>query len=677
VTTQRAYPEQSAQPEIAPNGKGPQTVSPPPLAVAKPLSRRAIVLTLFLVAAIAFLTPYVEFVLGGTQVGALAPSGNAILPFLILALLVNPVLKRLNRRWELPRRDLIGIYSVLLAGAVLTSCQFSGWIVPVATGPFYYATPENHWRKLLPLIPTWWRPGDYQDIRRFYDGPRTGEVVHWAVWWKPLLAWGPFVLIFYMTFLCVTVLLRKVWIEQERLSFPLVQLPLEMTGQNAGPLFFRNRLMWLGMLIPVLVHGLNGLHNLLPSLPSLPTREFFQADLYFTAPSWKAILPFTLDIYFCLIGFAYLASSDVPFSMWVFYLLFKASCVLGAALGWTPGGEDRSLDGGTFPYIESQHVGAMLAMVGLTLWTARTHLRAAIGKAFGRRPDVDDRDEPLSYRMAVCGVMLGFALLVFWCWLVGMPVWVATLTMLLSLLFVIGMHRMMAEGGVNFLWAAQNGTNYLLYGLGGASFLSAKSWLVLVCLPFFFWDFKGPVGPQSLDGFKLQREANLRARSLIGWMVAGMALAMLLSYWSVIYLVHSHGGGVALDFYRFVHVGQRPFTELTATQTTHSGSSLSKLTTIGLSALFTWFLGLMRLNFVWWRLHPVGYAASSMWAMYYMWFSLFLGATARWLLTRFGGLQLYRQARGFFLGLVLGDFLMLGVWLVVDMALGIRGYSIF
>jgi hypothetical protein len=664
------------RPELVDEPRREAGLASPAEAFPTGLPLRAVGIALLLVAAISFLTSYIEFVIYGTPLGSFAPPGNAILPLLLLALLLNPLLQRLNRRWSLPRRELIGIYVVLLATGTLASCQFAGWVVPVSTGPFYYATPENGWQKWFSLIPSWWRPNDYQDIRRFYEGPKMGEAIHWAVWWKPLLAWGPFVLVFYLTFLCLTILLRKAWIEHERLLFPLAQLPLEVTDESSGSLR-HSRLLWLGVLLPTLVHSLNGLHYILPSLPSIPLRDFLPTALYFTTHPWTALLPLRLDVHFCLIGFAFLAGGDVAWSMWIFYLLYKGECLLGTAFDWTPGGDDHSLAGGTFPFIEAQLAGAMLMMVLLTLWTARAHLRGAVAKAFGRRPDLDDSDEPLSYRMALGGLMLGFVLLVLWCRAVGMPVWVAALTMLLALLFVLGMHRMMAEGGVNFLWAAQSSPNFLFYSLGGAGFLSAGSWLVLLTLPYFVWDFKGPVGPSSLEGFKLQREAGLRARSLTGLMAAGIALTILLSYWAMIYLVHTHGGGVALDSYRFVHVGQRPFMELMAVRSARSGFSWPKVSAILISSLLTWLLGWMRWRYLWWRLHPVGYAASLMWAMHYMWFSLFLGSTARWLLSRFGGLRLYRQARTFFLGLILGDFLMMGVWLLIDAVLGVRGFFIF
>jgi len=636
-------------------------------------------IALALVVVISFLTPYVEFVVLGTQLGSFAPAGNAILPLLILALLADPVLARIRPSCVVGRRRLVYAYAILLMVASLASCQFAQWVVPVCTGPRYYATPFNGWQQFLGLVPTWWAPGDAQDIRRFYEGLKVGETVRWAVWWRPLLAWGPFVLALYGTVLCILSLLRKAWIEDERLPFPLVQLPIELTRADAAgrPAVFANRLVWLGAALPLTVHSLNGLHHIAPSVPGLAVRDAFHIGLYLASPPWNAVTPVWIDVYFCLIGFAFLSARDVPFSMWVFYLLFKIECLAGAYWGWTPGGEDRSLTGDTFPLIEAQQVGAVLAMVGIVLWTARRRLGDAWRKALRPGDGVRDDDEAIPYRVAVLGACAGFVFLTGWCVTVGMPAWVAALTMAVSLLFLIGVHRMMAEGGVNFLWAAQSGPNYLFHSLGGARFLSAKSWMLLLDLPYFAWNFKGPVGPQALEAFKLAQETGFHPRRLVMVGMAGMVLTAVLSYWSVVYLVHTHGGGVALDSYRFVHVGQRPFTELSQVLSCRAALSLPKLIGISAAALATWFIGWMRWIHPWWRLHPLGYAASTIWAMNFMWFSMFIGSTASWLLTRAGGLSLYRRARPFFLGLILGDFAAMGLWTVVNALLGVRGFVIF
>lgn len=636
---------------------------------------RAAVAALALVIIVAALTPYLEIVVGGTQIGSFAPSGNAILPFLLVALLLNPFLRRVRPSLELNRAELIVVYVALLGAATVASCQFAQWVIPVTTGPFYYGTPFNSWPQLTHLIPTWWRPDDPDDIRRFYEGLAPGETVNWAVWWRPLMAWGPFVLALSLTLLCVSAILRRPWVDHERLPFPLVQMPLEVAAE--GPAFLRSRLVLFGALLPIVVHGLNGLNHLEPIIPSIPTRDLLPGATIFSQPPWSALQPIRVDIYFCLIGFAFLSGRDVPFSLWFFFVLMKLAHVFGAAMGWTPGGEDRSLVGNTFPLVEAQHVGAVLALVAISLWTARRHLRAVVGKALGRRPDVDDRAEPLSYRLAVAGAALGFVAMVVWCVASGMPLWVAAGTMAVVLLFLIGLQRMMAEGGINFLWAAQSGPNYLVHSLGGGALLAPQTWLVLLTLPYFTWHFKGVVGPQALEGYRLAGEARAPMRRVTYLAAGGIVLSMVVAYWSVVYLVHTSGGGVALDGYRFVHVGQRPFTELQAVTGQRSEFSLPKALTMVAAAAFTLLLSHLRWQFVWWRLHPLGYAASTMWGMNFMWFSLLLGSTASAIATRFGGLSGYRNARPLFLGMVMGEFLMVGFWLVVHGLLGVRGFVIF
>jgi len=636
---------------------------------------RVAVVALALTVVVAALTPYLEIVVGGTQIGAFAPSGNAILPFLLLALLVNPVLRRVRPGLALGRTELIVVYVALLAAATVASCQFAQWVIPVCTGPFYYGTPFNGWPQLTHLIPAWWRPDDPADIRRFYEGLPPGVSVNWAVWWRPLLAWGPFVLALSLTLLCVSAILRRPWVEHERLPFPLVQMPLQVAAE--GPAFLRGRLVFLGALLPVVVHGINGISYLEPSIPSIPTRDLLQGGLVFSQPPWSALQPLRLDIYFCLVGFAYLSGRDVPFSIWFFFVLMKLEHVLGSALGWTPGGEDRSLVGDTFPLVEAQHAGAVLGLVAISLWTARGHLRAVVGKALGRRPDVDDRGEPLPYRAAFAGALLGFAAMVAWCAICGMPVWVAAGTIAVALAFLIGLQRMMAEGGVNFLWAAQSGPNYLVHSLGGGAALTPQTWLVLLTLPYFTWYFKGVVGPQALEGFRLAGEARVPMRRVSWLAVAAILVSMVVAYWSVVYLVHTRGGGVALDGYRFVHVGQRPFQELQAVTAQRSHFSLPKTMTMLGAAGATLLLSHLRWQFLWWRLHPLGYAASTMWGMNFMWFSLLLGSTASALATRFGGLRGYRTARPFFLGMVMGEFVMVGFWLAAHGLLGVRGFLIF
>jgi hypothetical protein len=84
---------------------------------------------------------------------------------------------------------------------------------------------------------------------------------------------------------------------------------------------------------------------------------------------------------------------------------------------------------------------------------------------------------------------------------------------------------------------------------------------------------------------------------------------------------------------------------------------------VGLGFLTTLLLSALRLQFVWWPFHPIGYAIGfSRRTIDWMWFSIFLGWAVKLLILRMGGMNLYRRALPFFLGFILGEFTMGGVF---------------
>ena len=86
-------------------------------------------------------------------------------------------------------------------------------------------------------------------------------------------------------------------------------------------------------------------------------------------------------------------------------------------------------------------------------------------------------------------------------------------------------------------------------------------------------------------------------------------------------------------------------------------------------AVFTFLLTAVRTRFVWWPLYPVGYGISGTWAVNFFWFSVFISWIIKWCILRFGGLKTFRNLAPFFLGLILGEFLVGGVWALIGVVL--------
>lgn len=81
--------------------------------------------------------------------------------------------------------------------------------------------------------------------------------------------------------LCISVILRKQWTENERLTYPIVQLPLQITSENAfqpGGLF-RNKIFWMGFVVAGLIDTINSLNYYYPSIPTVFTPGFGQSFL--------------------------------------------------------------------------------------------------------------------------------------------------------------------------------------------------------------------------------------------------------------------------------------------------------------------------------------------------------------------------------------------------------------
>jgi hypothetical protein len=78
-------------------------------------------------------------------------------------------------------------------------------------------------------------------------------------------------------------------------------------------------------------------------------------------------------------------------------------------------------------------------------------------------------------------------------------------------------------------------------------------------------------------------------------------------------------------------------------------------------------LAWLRLTFVWWPIHPLGFVMATTWATINLWFSLFLGWLLKLLTIRYGGLRGYVRLRSLFMGVIMGDILGSVLWMIIGL----------
>ena len=156
-------------------------------------------------------------------------AGAALFLFFPLTLFINPIAHKLTGS-PLSSGELATAFIMMIVAAAIPSWGFTMNLIPLLGGYFYYATPENEWAAIIqPHIPSWLVPEEPSTIWKLFEGGANGESIPWQVWIGPLTAWGLFVTTLYCVTLCLLVILRKQWVERERLLFPLATLPLEMS----------------------------------------------------------------------------------------------------------------------------------------------------------------------------------------------------------------------------------------------------------------------------------------------------------------------------------------------------------------------------------------------------------------------------------------------------------------
>ncbi|MCE2451136.1 MAG: hypothetical protein J4F35_23125 [Candidatus Latescibacteria bacterium] len=111
--------------------------------------------------------------------------------------------------------------------------------------------------------------------RAFYEGLEQGRSIPWAGWLPMFLRWAPLVWALFLAMIAAMAILRKQWNDYERLTYPLVQVPMALTEQDAGgeriAPFFKNPVMWTGFAVPAIWGTLHGLHNYFPETVPIAT----------------------------------------------------------------------------------------------------------------------------------------------------------------------------------------------------------------------------------------------------------------------------------------------------------------------------------------------------------------------------------------------------------------------
>ncbi|GDX40457.1 hypothetical protein LBMAG21_07490 [Armatimonadota bacterium] len=600
----------------------------------------------------------------GYATGQSFPSIVSLYYNVIFSLLIilggNAFLKRVLPRYAFNEAEILLLTIMLTVSSSIGGHDMLEIVWPSIAYIAWFGTPENHWGQFQQHLPEGLVLKNHEALRDFFIGHSTLYTrQHLLLWLYPVALWSLIMFVLGGMMLCMVTLLNERWVQHERLSYPNIQLPLAMCDPRGT--LFRNRFMWAGFCIAGGIDLINGLHYLYPQIPGLGgTLTEYSLNSLFTSRPFSAMGWTPVGLYPFAVGMTYFIPLDLSFSIWFFYLLGRGVRIVGDMWGATSSPE--------FPYPVEQGAGAWLGIAIVALWTSRHYLKEQWVRA--RQSGQRQGDEPLSPRSALLGLAFGMLFLLVLGVIASVPIWWMALFFALFFAISLALTRVRAEVGPPSHDIQTHPLRMMVTSFGGDT-LGAPALGVFTLFTAFNRTYRSHPMPGMLEGFAMFSRRNMSSRPLVGGIILALLVGTLASAWTYLDHAYTYGGAI------FGEQGQLQanFNQMATWSGHRAPSQTASLlaTAVGLAGIFG-LMGLRRvfpLN----PFHPTGYAISlGTWNTNWFWFSIFVGWLLKWALIHLGGLRIYRQSLPFFMGLILGEFVMGAVWSILGIALKMPMY---
>jgi len=551
--------------------------------------------------------------------------------------------------------ELIVIFIMTFAG---NSTGWSAWMIACLATPYYFATSENQWADYFhDYIPHWLVPSnDTQAMEWFYEGLPPGEHIPWEAWAIPLFWWFTLILASIVASACLVSIMRRQWVEQERLAFPLCQIPVIMSqGSDDGraiPQFMRSRIFWLGFSFAFFVVMWNVVGYFVPHFP-----QFFVGRIWYMRLA-RYVPRLRVKINLFLIALGFLANLDVLFSIWFFHFLALGQIGIYNRLGVEIG--PASYWSNPWWLVRFQGTGGYVLLSAWALWLARGHIKALVRRAWTNEPYEGQEDDLMSPRTALVGFVLSCVFVAFWFRCAGITWALLLLYMLIALLFSIGVAKFIAESGLVYLGWPFSGRQFAIFLLGTAHCTPGALTALSVC---------GARGIFGIVGFahmaKLGEGLRCSKRKLMAIMASSTFLGAIVAVTVALYLGYTYGA-YRTGHWTYVRGNVYHYNRLVTYIKANEGPDWAKNMLVLGGAGFAGLLTFLRYHFPWFNLHPLGFTIATMWPVRTSAVSILIVWFAKLVLLKVGGIQLARKALPFFMGMLIGYSLGVGISFVVD-----------
>jgi hypothetical protein len=616
---------------------------------------------------------------------ASGPTSHGLGVMLIFMLLINPIAKKLGKK-PLGPDQLIFANIMVIIGILTTYAGFFLSWIGLMVGPAYLRmTDPTKYDPYLSNISPLVAPKSQEAIMALYNG---GSSVPWGEWIPPFISWGLFMGVLFFVMLCMGVLVRRKWTEHEHLNYPIASMTLSFMGDIGatedapeGGSIWKNNIMWIGFAFAFIWYASHHLNRYFPAFPMfhedalnrIKMGSLREQPLIYTAMGGNVA---TVRFRPSFLGLLWFAQVDLLFSIWFFNLLqtiLNMFFINRGTFGFVLGGHSAIVN----RQWNSIMFGSMFGMGILYLWAAREDIKLIFRAAFSKgESKLDDSEEPMSYKTAVIGGILGLIFLfAFSVFLLKVKFIWALIIIAFILCWTLALARIRAESGIGWAIGAGNQrfSSSFLVPFFGTKTLGASGLVDGAFLSEWARDWQVNFLSHTMEGYKMADVVGARRKSInvAAFMGYIMGLAMCL----FVLLPMFYSRGASLGWQRFRSYGYNEF-ELGVNwlsgvpKPTDPASIFFSLFSVG----FIVFLGVMRSTFVWWPFHPIGYFFGAGYLSGWLVEQAFVIWLIKTLIVRWGGESLRRKLTPAFTGMIYGTMVVCLIAPIVRYIVALFGY---
>jgi hypothetical protein len=298
---------------------------------------------------------------------------------------------------------------------------------------------------------------------------------------------------------------------------------------------------------------------------------------------------------------------------------------------------------------------------------------AAFGK--GHRHEGGSNPQSAIPWWSLWAFVVGVAIYFTWTAMTGMQFAVSFFLLLFFLVIAVTTARIVAATGLLWLhdyFVPMHGMSVVV----GSARVDPRTWTNMGFVDFAVLSNRANIMPQLLDGMKIARQTSIRQWHYFVGVSLGIVTAVVVSFATVLWLAYTYGG-TNLEPWHFFNGGDWLFNRTAGFQRYHVYTHWTAVGLMGAGALFMSALLYLHRTFLWWPIYPLGFLIGDTIASNQIWFPVFLGWVIKSVIIRFSGAAAYNRLKHGALGLVLGEFLCVGLWLVIDGMTGVTLHRVF